>query len=697
MTSIRETITNVCSDNADVKKNLAKISAEIKRYQEKTKIYIERNYEQFLPNLTTNELLLNEGEKLVREVDDLLQKIENEDKQHLASANEEIQQYQDELKEISLGLKTTYKILKIDELFQCLEEEKSRQEFLIVKDIVGKLKNLIMDPKDKIFPRLLCYKNIKIKYHFEYEMLLHNLKEYFEQLVELKEKSFENTKSITLKISKDENKLNDVAVALFSAKYNASKMCEFLFKNVFHPIITKTVSLDFNDDCSEEYVELLLSYNITEPNTDLPLRVNYKTVFENITAVLTCLSYINVQISDTVSVMNVFAEHLKVKVLDILINDCLMYAIPKSVDEMRESTLQEDVIKFSKVLSDMYLINETNDKELIKFTESVGTLFRKRFTTKILHDTVDILRKDLHDMILVAEKNTPSELERDPFLFPKCMVSKSSLELISVMKNVIEEAFASKEEKSERLSVISSIIEQYMIEVPRYHEKMLNMIPQQTALFYNNCMYLAHWLTKTCEKDIQGFQILAQSLQSLGNEYFSNQVKSQHSQLHDILKDFDLTDAVSDIGIGPQKITRQCLRQLELLKNVWQKILPETFYNKQVSGLLNDFFNEIIRNIMKIEDISTSLSHELVEIIGIIEDRAPRVFEDKKEVFQVKSWMKLMQLKMILGASLLDITEQWSEGKGPLTLNFKAEEIKHLIRALFQNTTRRANALALII
>lgn len=62
----------------------------------------------------------------------------------------------------------------------------------------------------------------------------------------------------------------------------------------------------------------------------------------------------------------------------------------------------------------------------------------------------------------------------------------------------------------------------------------------------------------------------------------------------------------------------------------------------------------------------------------------------------VPKWIKLTQLKMILNASLVQITEQWSEGKGPLTLHYKAEEVKSLIRALFQNTDRRANALFLI-
>lgn len=52
---------------------------------------------------------------------------------------------------------------------------------------------------------------------------------------------------------------------------------------------------------------------------------------------------------------------------------------------------------------------------------------------------------------------------------------------------------------------------------------------------------------------------------------------------------------------------------------------------------------------------------------------------------------------MILNASMAQIAEQWADGKGPLTLNFRAEDIRHLIRALFQNTDRRSNVLASIV
>lgn len=57
----------------------------------------------------------------------------------------------------------------------------------------------------------------------------------------------------------------------------------------------------------------------------------------------------------------------------------------------------------------------------------------------------------------------------------------------------------------------------------------------------------------------------------------------------------------------------------------------------------------------------------------------------------------MQQIKMILNASMAQIAEQWADGKGPLTLNFRAEDVRHLIRALFQNTDRRANVLATIV
>lgn len=62
----------------------------------------------------------------------------------------------------------------------------------------------------------------------------------------------------------------------------------------------------------------------------------------------------------------------------------------------------------------------------------------------------------------------------------------------------------------------------------------------------------------------------------------------------------------------------------------------------------------------------------------------------------VRLWGKFCELIVILGASLQDIENRWAQGKGPLAHEFTPDEAKQLVRALFQNTDRRAKVLARI-
>lgn len=59
----------------------------------------------------------------------------------------------------------------------------------------------------------------------------------------------------------------------------------------------------------------------------------------------------------------------------------------------------------------------------------------------------------------------------------------------------------------------------------------------------------------------------------------------------------------------------------------------------------------------------------------------------------VKSWFKLKETIFVLGGSLKDIEHHWKDGTGPLAVHFKVEELRNLIKALFQNSQIRANLL----
>lgn len=104
---------------------------------------------------------------------------------------------------------------------------------------------------------------------------------------------------------------------------------------------------------------------------------------------------------------------------------------------------------------------------------------------------------------------------------------------------------------------------------------------------------------------------------------------------------FSLDPLAIENDVMPQKVIRQCLRQFDLLKNVWQTILPDEVYTSSLATLLNEFCIEIIRRICVIEDIPSSVSHGLVDILDIIIDRAPTIF-------QVSFEKKICPLNMVL-------------------------------------------------
>lgn len=158
----------------------------------------------------------------------------------------------------------------------------------------------------------------------------------------------------------------------------------------------------------------------------------------------------------------------------------------------------------------------------------------------------------------------------------------------------------------------------------------------------------------------------------------------------------DPTQSLNEVQPEHFKPIRQCLRQLDLLKNVWQTILPSLLYSKTIADLLNVISLNIVKKVSSMEDISASLATYLVELIKTVDEKGQSLFEaDTSALVVVPSWQKMLHLQFVLDASLVEITENWKACQ--LTKSFQAEEVKRLIRALFQNTDRRANALSSIV
>jgi hypothetical protein len=72
----------------------------------------------FLPVTANNEYYFDEGARLCDETQVVLDTVDSETKQDLFNATEELSRHCEELQELQLGLRSSLKILKIDELFR---------------------------------------------------------------------------------------------------------------------------------------------------------------------------------------------------------------------------------------------------------------------------------------------------------------------------------------------------------------------------------------------------------------------------------------------------------------------------------------------------------------------------------------------------------------------------------------------------
>ncbi|XP_062140261.1 centromere/kinetochore protein zw10 [Drosophila sulfurigaster albostrigata] len=707
------TSTGVSIDS--VKSAIAKMVVRTERFQGRVRKHIDDNNTEFMPNHTTPDMFLDKCSSLCDEIGELHSSVSNDGLAALNDASGELANSSRDLRELLLGLRVSEHILKLDDLFQCVEEAKATKDCLVVLDLMGKLRGLIYSddsnhiPPDveRIFQSLECYESIKVKYHVQAHLLQQQLQERFDRLLQLQSKSFQTSKCVTLLVSKDESQLQDIVTALFQERYNPAKLCAFLLQECIEPLILKPVSVAYNEEAKDgTYLELQLSYAIKEPTEATSaqqqlLRPHYTDVFQHLQLLWQMLSSLNCSLNNGSQHDHVFAligDHVKDRMLELLVEQCLIPAVPESMEEYQKSTLRNDVQQFEHFLADMCVINPDQDVALTKFARRFDTYYRNRLSARVLATAREIIQRDLQDMTLVAPNNLPVNIANDPFLFPRCMISKSAQDYVKLMDRTLRQpADNLVDDAPNPLSgVVGLLLEAYIDEVPKVHQKLLQSIPQQSALFHNNCMYLSHWIAQHASKDIDAVPSLVKMLQSTGSKYLRVQINYQESILMDIMSGFEF-DNPHTLGTAPLKLVRQCLRQLELLKNVWQQVLPEKVYNSSFCELLHPFANELVQRVFKLRDISATMASELSDLIDVVLEKAPLLFHDPNEVVQVRSWQKLQQLKLMMNASLKEFTELWCDGAGPLTANYQANEIKHLIRALFQDTDRRAKAITQIV
>lgn len=436
---------------------------------------------------------------------------------------------------------------------------------------------------------------------------------------------------------------------------------------------------------------------------------------------------------------------------DCIIRECLLYSIPANSSQLAAyDAVIKETEDFESHLKEMgYLPTDSTD--LLKYARNVNCHFAskkcqdvivaaRKLMTSEMHNTVKISpdynlslpklpsvsgaskekqegKKSGHcdQQILENEK----QLGQRTLCLPVCRISESVHQLMELAIKTLSEAVGSSPQCAVQLFYTTrNIFHLFYDVVPTYHKDNLLKFPHLAAIQHNNCMFLAHHLLTLGHqfrphlplKDrVAYFVDLVPGFRKLGAQCFVAQMNVQKAEMLERLstaRNFSNLDD-EDNYTAASKAVRQVIHQLKRLGKVWQDVLPVNIYCKSMGTLLNTAISELSTKIMMLEDISTEDGERLHTLCQTILEEGPLVFtplpeENKNKKYQeevpvyVKKWMTFKELSVVLQASLQEIVDRWAEGKGPLAQEFSSSEMKSLIRALFQNTDRRAVALTKI-
>ncbi|XP_053942891.1 centromere/kinetochore protein zw10 homolog isoform X1 [Cuculus canorus] len=545
------------------------------------------------------------------------------------------------------------------------------------------------------------------------------------------------------------------AFAILGELHNKLKnFGQLLLKYILKPLILYPSLQPFTEEQSNVFI---LRFKSEKPSLDhsCPIEVfdKIKLIFEVLYKYL-----LNVPLEqpaeDKKELTELLGDLIWEDLSDCLIQNCLVNSIPTNSSKLEQYI---EVIKstevFEKALKDMrFLKGDTT--ELLKYARNINSHFANKKCQDVIVAARNLMTSEIHNTVKITpdsgvalpklsepraghhlETQKPSNLVRNDvvnlenetklsqytFSLPTCRISSSVEKLMELAYQTLLEATTSTEQCSIQLFYsVRNIFQLFCDVVPTYHKENLQKLPQLAAIHHNNCMYIAHHLLTLghqfryhlnnilCD-GVATFVDMVPGFRRLGTECFLAQMRVQKGEILERLssaRNFSNMDDEENY-CAAKKAIRQVLHQLKRLGKVWQDVLPVYVYCKAMGTLLNTALSEIVTRIAALEDISAKDADRLYSLCRTMVEEGPQVFtplpeDDKNKKYQeevpvyVPKWMMFKELMIILQANLQEIVDQWADGKGPLAAEFSAAEVKSLIRALFQNTERRAAALTKI-
>ncbi|KAL4704419.1 hypothetical protein ACJJTC_000418 [Scirpophaga incertulas] len=672
--------------------------------------------------------LCDEAKSLICEIELCKQETEEVTKPEILSSIEDHDKITKELQSVDFALNIVCDVVQCGKYVTEFDDGREAQSFTRAVEALYDLLQFI-EMTAEGFKQLDLYNNIKHTAQLILDSLLTDLNVEWDRLVTTSLNASDAKTIVVITLGHDGSRfIIDVLNALDKCnqlKDRIEKFGQFLLNEVLIPIV-------HND--TVVFAESAKVMSVTIHNR-VGFQPPYNAVIANLRLLFHFLSNkLNTEHRTGESVLSIVGKQISEIFCDVLVQDCLIHTVPNNINELQSyGKITSEIEDFQHFLL-MVKFFPNKRISILHYIDNIDVLFASKSSEYFLETARTIMLKDLSDTMSIGVESIPKDdpecssdnldeneyeavkvleekIPKSLFYFPRCMISKSAQELINLVYAMMEQAVQCSDVVCKKQYVTTRLVfELYDAIVPYHHEKYLKTIPQYIALFHNNCMYLAHnlqtfgdkWLILMEGRELDypiSFVDLVQKMRDLAYKHFSIHMQQQRSQILDNIRSSDLNSIVArdELSDNAEAAVRQCLRQLHLLKNVWIGVFPSNVFKNVMATLVDMFVAELIHRVCAVEDISMEMAVQLTDIYNLVIQKAPLLFQNSNDIIiHVKSWAKLQHLIFILGGSLKDIENQWQDGKGPLAVHFTKEQLRNLIKALFQNTQFRASLLAKI-
>lgn len=440
--------------------------------------YMKNVYLKFSKIPKKNKRLPNEVNSLEKEVDLLMNNIDI--RNHLSETTSCIEEYKSTLNTIKCTLEIVTQLCQLNEQLITFDHMLEHHDHLSCMKLISEYEahsNQILEKG-----HLEILQEIQLKFAVNKHALLNELSNVFSDHVIMK---YIDDNHIIMKIKKDHVDLQKALNALYYSCPVISLLSQFacsLWKYFIVPAVDNSINLAEKED------DL---FNVLEITIDLSKKKSpYPVVFSNLKTILQFLKvHFDLEIGENISSMKVISEDIRDNISELIVKHCLEDTIPSTAEDLQNyKKVMQEIEEFQKTLQSYNIFTEDTNS-LTEFASNIDIRYINKICKENLLMCEVIMKKDLHDMIEVKEQNNP----------PYC-VSKSAIELMNFLgKIMLQATYSSKVCAGHLLLTVKNIVIKYGYAVPQYHNKLLQTIPQQVAIFQNNCFYIGCELTKLKE------------------------------------------------------------------------------------------------------------------------------------------------------------------------------------------------------